>query len=335
MTFATIGESDLTNSEILGLSRTSVQGRRRAQDAENHPRKRTVREAWAPRFAHYLARPLLQLSPILFGAAVATVIVYAWLIRNEGHWTAESGLGYWLGIAGSTAMLTLVLYPLRKRFRILHGLGRVAGWFRLHMILGILGPTLIVLHCNFKLGSLNSRLALFTMLTVVASGIVGRYLYSQVHKGLYGGRAEISGILTDIETVKTQIGLDLAEGSATYLKLEEFNARNSAQPKSAIGGLWAALTIGGRARRARRLFLREANIAIRDAARREGWTSRQQRDRQALVNVHLRTYLAAVKKVHTLALFERLFALWHVLHMPLFVLLVLTAVIHIVAVHLY
>ena len=48
------------------------------------------------------------------------------------------------------------------------------------MVLGILGPTLIILHSNFKIGSLNSRLALFTMLVVVASGIVGRYLYSQV-----------------------------------------------------------------------------------------------------------------------------------------------------------
>lgn len=80
-------------------------------------------------------------------------------------------------------MLLLILYPLRKRFRILHGLGRVTSWFRIHMVLGILGPTLIILHSNFKIGSLNSRLALFTMLVVVASGIVGRYLYSQVHKG--------------------------------------------------------------------------------------------------------------------------------------------------------
>jgi hypothetical protein len=32
---------------------------------------------------------------------------------------------------------------------------------------------------------------------------------------------------------------------------------------------------------------------------------------------------------------ERLFALWHLLHMPLFIMLVATGIIHVIAVHLY
>ncbi len=263
------------------------------------------------------------------------VIVYAWSVRDEGHWTAETGFGYWLGIAGSVTMLLLILYPLRKRFRILHGLGRVASWFRIHMVLGIIGPALIILHCNFKIGSLNSRLALFTMLTVVASGIAGRYLYSQVHKGLYGSRAEMRDILGDVETLKQQLGLDLAGNSANYASLEEFNARVSVTPKSITGGLWAALTIGGRVRRARRKLVSAADVALRDQARQQSWTKRQRIERLALFREHLTTYFAAVKKAQSFSLFERLLALWHVLHMPLFVLLVLTVVIHIVAVHLY
>lgn len=263
------------------------------------------------------------------------MIFYAWTVRDEGHWTAEHGLGYWLGIAGSVAMLTLVLYPLRKRYRILHGLGRVASWFRIHMVLGILGPTLIVLHCNFKAGSLNSSLALFTMLVVVASGIVGRYLYSQVHKGLYGSRADVRDIYNDIEALKQQVGIDLANNMTIFAGLEEFNARISATPKSTIGGVWAALTIGGRAGRARRKLMRAANAALNANARQFGWSRRQRRAHLSLLNAHLNTYFSAVKKAQRLTLFEKLFSLWHVLHMPLFVLLALTVVIHIVAVHLY
>jgi hypothetical protein len=42
-----------------------------------------------------------------------------------------------------------------------------------------------------------------------------------------------------------------------------------------------------------------------------------------------------VRNTATLGVYERLFALWHVLHVPLFILLVITAIIHVVAVHLY
>ena len=55
---------------------------------------------------------------------------------------------------------------------------------------------------------------------------------------------------------------------------------------------------------------------------RAGWWAR----RSALVAVrkHLDLYFAALRKAAAFAVFERLFALWHVLHLPLFVLLVLT-----------
>ncbi len=46
-------------------------------------------------------------------------------------------------------------------------------------------------------------------------------------------------------------------------------------------------------------------------------------------------YLAAVVRMSRLGLYEQLLALWHVLHMPLFILLAMTAVFHIIAVHQY
>ena len=84
-----------------------------------------------------MARPLLELAPIAFATAIIGALYFAWIERDEGRLTAESGLGYWLGIAGGVIMLMLVAYPLRKRFRILHGLGRVANWFRFHVILEV------------------------------------------------------------------------------------------------------------------------------------------------------------------------------------------------------
>ena len=107
--------------------------------------------ALAPRFAHYVKRPLERLLPFAFAIAVAGALAFGWLGREEQHLSPEEGTGYWLGIAGAVTMLMLLLYPLRKRIKALRHLGSVKSWFRAHMLLGILGPTLILFHANFGL----------------------------------------------------------------------------------------------------------------------------------------------------------------------------------------
>jgi hypothetical protein len=74
---------------------------------------------------------------------------------------------------------------------------------------------------------------------------------------------------------------------------------------------------------------------MRQEATRLGWSRRQRRQNERRARDHLALYLAVARKAAMLGLFERLLALWHILHVPLFALLVLTATIHIIAVHLY
>ena len=45
--------------------------------------------------------------------------------------------------------------------------------------------------------------------------------------------------------------------------------------------------------------------------------------------------LAATRRVVEFAAFERLFSLWHALHLPLFLMLLVAGVVHVVAVHVY
>ncbi|MGD8808464.1 MAG: hypothetical protein PVG24_02605 [Gammaproteobacteria bacterium] len=45
--------------------------------------------------------------------------------------------------------------------------------------------------------------------------------------------------------------------------------------------------------------------------------------------------LTAVRRIHELSVYERLFGLWHVLYLPFFYMLVVTASIHVLAVHMY
>jgi hypothetical protein len=286
-------------------------------------------------FSHYFAKPLLGLGPLLFAALVAAALYAGWINRDEGYISADTGLGYWLGIAGSLMMLLLLLYPLRKRVRFLRGLGAVPMWFRSHMFLGIIGPTLIIFHANFRAHSLNASVALFFMLTIVASGIIGRYLFAKIHMGLYGTKAEIKGILADADLVKGALGGDYEGAGRLLSELGKFEGRVLARRWGFLSSVWAFLILGFRWHVLRRHLLQEARAAIDAEGKRRGWGWSARRKQLNLVREHLSIYFAAVSKAARFGVYERTFALWHVLHMPLFFLLVLTAIVHVIAVHLY
>ena len=284
---------------------------------------------------HYLTRPTQRLVPFVFAVLVSSALYVGWTNRDEGHLTPETGTGYWLGIVGATMMLLLLLYPLRKRVRLLRHLGKVPGWFRVHMLLGILGPTLILFHSNFKLGSLNSNVALAAMLIVVASGIVGRYLYAKVHKGLYGSKAEVGEIVGDAQLLKEALGDDLNGAEIILEALRDFEGKTLSPRPGVLSSLGAFVWFGIRSRRVHVAVARQAQQIISGPAAKNRWTRREKRRRLKLVKNELALYFAAVNKAARFAVFERLIALWHVLHLPLFFLLVITAIVHVVAVHLY
>ena len=141
----------------------------------------------------------IQRHRSLLGFSTAALLVLVgWLQRDSQFFSAEDGLGYFLGIVAACCILVLLLYPLRKRWRPLRFLGRIKDFFRLHMVMGILAPVTALYHCNFQLGSLNSRVALFSALLVAGSGLIGRFIYAKIHHGLYGRRARLKELLARV-----------------------------------------------------------------------------------------------------------------------------------------
>ena len=270
-----------------------------------------------------------------FTAVLATTLYIGWRESEEGHLSPDTGIGYWLGITGAAAMVLLLFYPLRKRMKSLRGFGSVSSWFRLHMVLGLVGPALILFHCNFRFGALNSNVALIAMLTVSASGLVGRYLYSRIHLGLYGRRARIDDLVSDIRQLQNSIAVEHSLPEPVLSRLEVHVARAITQHGGVVSSL--AGLLGHRLRSPRkRLQLRndfERYIALESRNYARSWRTRRRRARK--LRRLLRRLLALVDKAAAFAFYERLFALWHVLHLPLFILLILAGIVHIIGVHLY
>ncbi len=127
-------------------------------------------------------------SDLTLYVLLAALTYGAWWLSGRGYYRSGDRVGYWLGVTGGSMLLVLLLYPLRKYLRFMQRWGKVKWWFVGHMVLGIGGPLLILLHSTFSLRSANASVALISMLIVAISGVVGRFLYLRVHRGLQGQR---------------------------------------------------------------------------------------------------------------------------------------------------
>ncbi len=282
------------------------------------------------------ATPTQIAVPGLLTAVVLGAIVIGWLQRDEEIWTPKYGTGYWLGIIGSVAMLTLLIYSVRKRYKSARVVGTIPFWFRTHMLLGIFGPVLILFHANFKLGALNSNVAFFAMVIVAASGIVGRYVYRKIHMGLHGRKAQVKDLLIEADAMRQSLGREVRAAEFVANELTEFSkGLDNRVPQTALASLRTGAIIALRSRRLRRNVVAESRRLIRAEAKRSGWSRAERRRRQEAVEYLVGRYCSAVRKAAELAFYERVFALWHVLHLPLFFLMLLSGVVHVWAVHNY
>ncbi len=272
---------------------------------------------------------------LAFTLVVVASVFIGWLNRHEGYLTPEEGYGYWLGIIGGSLMLFLLIYPLRKRMRLLRGIGPVTFWFRLHMIAGIIGPVLVVFHSNFKFGSLNATIALTSMLLVAFSGLIGRYLYGKLHKGLYGQRAQVREILADATMFKQTFGADLQGVPEISEQMQHYEHRLLKPIHSLLPGIWSMILMRSETKKCQARLKRNAKKSLALRARQGGWSRRELRARIKNANQYLGLYFSALNKAANYQVYVRLFSLWHILHLPLFFFLILAAIVHIIAVHLY
>ncbi len=268
-------------------------------------------------------RKTASFGSLAFSLMIAAALATGW-IRREQLPTAEAGIGYYIGIMGGVSMLALLLYPMRKHAPFMRNAGTVAFWFRTHMALGLIGPTLILYHAKFSFGSINANVALVSMLIVAGGGLVGRIFYAKIHKGLYGVKADLRNLAAEAADFRSHFSADLdARLTEKFDRVERGAFENSpGMGKAAVKMMMvtaAARSLHADLQRRMKKGPRGGKDGVVLRARLEFY------DR----------YFRRVEQAAELGFYERLFAAWHLFHLPLFILLILTAIVHVVAVHLY
>ncbi len=204
--------------------------------------------------------------------------------------TAQSFFGHTIGVLGFLLMLaTETLYSLRKR-AVHRPWGRMRDWLQFHIFTGIVGPYLVFLHSAFAFHGLAGVVMLLTVV-VVASGFVGRYIYTAVPRTADGLIVEA----TELQAQVREAEAALAAMSAAPMQVSM--ASGGAALVLGRGFQDAAEWMRGQGRRS------ASDPAAREKARQIASAQRRLRDLR--------------RQAASLATARRLLATWHTIHIPL------------------
>jgi len=231
-------------------------------------------------------------------------------------WFKPSGVfGHGLGIVGTLLILIGVFsYIARKRYKFLARFGRLKYWLEFHIFLCSVGPVMVLFHTAFKFGGIVS-ISFWSMVAVVASGVIGRFIYIQIPRTIEG--RELS--LNEVKALKS----DLEEILKGTYRLEEasYNAilASTAVPPGASGGNLLTRMIGKHfedkktIRRVKNI-LRSNNLPNNHVIK----VSRLIKSEISLNN--------RIERLHTM---QKLFKYWHVAHLPFALIMLVIMVIHV------
>jgi hypothetical protein len=174
------------------------------------------------------------------------------------------------------------------------------------------------------------------MILVAGSGVIGRYIYGKVHNGVHGARLDVGGLLAKATRLMQGMEADVGGASGAVAKaLSDFSESALPKTSSLFKSFANMLTLPVRVQFAKGHVMSEVRAAIRSNTVKQKWSHSEEKIHTELARQHVSEFLAAVSRAAQLSLWERMFSLWHIFHVPLFFLLLVSGVIHVIAVHFY
>jgi Fe-S-cluster-containing hydrogenase component 2 len=257
-----------------------------------------------------LAAWFLALAEILLRIYKPTSSLQYVMLRNQGlepviaqlkvGFRAGTDLAVNCGYVGAGLMLISILYAPLRRLRFFRRIASNTMWFDFHMMAGTMGPMFIILHSALKLDNWVSA-AFWSMVIVVVSGVVGRYLYTQVPDLLNGRELEDLDHQRAFNHMRMQFPAAMAEADR-MIAMQRDRAMFVGQRARLLGAFWWILVQDlrrpGRWLKRRALFAR-ANLpkkVAREMAQRTGRLMLFERRRVLVPRAQL--LLHTWKKVH-------------------------------------
>lgn len=230
---------------------------------------------------------------------------------------ASGDYSHGLGILGASLIVVGVsTYSTRKRMRRLWSLGTLSVWLEFHIFLCLLGPILVTFHTTFKAGGI-AAISLWTMLSVAASGIIGRFLYAQIPRNIKGTELSTGQIKEELEKLGTEMS-STTLGIQIVRAVDELFSRIT--PPDSLSGTFSA-------------FIRLHSVRQQSKKMIHTMINRSSLPSQAGHQLYRAAALrvSLLQKSVILAQAGRLFYYWHAIHLPFTIIMFITLAAHIVA----
>lgn len=216
--------------------------------------------------------------------------------------------GHGLGIVGTFLILFgVVMYIIRKRSKSLARFGRLKYWLEFHIFLCSWGPVMILFHTSFKFGGIVS-IAFWSMVAVVLSGVIGRYIYIQIPRSIEGRELslnEIKGMKSNVQSIlSTSYQLNEVSQNAILASVNVQSQSgfftNFLEERRKLGGI--------------RKTLKQNNLNRKDIRQILGLVKQE---------------MSLNTRIERLETMQKLFKYWHVAHLPFAIIMLVIVVVHV------
>lgn len=227
-------------------------------------------------------------------------------------WFKPSGAyGHGIGILGTLLILFgVVIYIARKRYNFMARQLRLKYLLEFHIFLCTLGPILILFHTAFKFGGLVS-VAFWSMVAVVASGVIGRFIYIQIPRTIEG--RELS--LNEVKNMRSELVTLLKERAHLDDSIIALISGSDAEGDRSLPPM----------RRNRYAAEREVLKKVRVYAKEKRLGKE---DKKWLLDT-VKDEFALAHRIDRLLLMQKLFKYWHVAHLPFALIMLIVLIIHV------
>jgi len=275
----------------------------------------------------------------------------------------EPSKGVWhpIGWTGSAMMVVMMLYSVRKRFALFSGLGSMRHWLSAHMFFGIMGPILVTFHTTFKLHGLVAT-SFWCMIVTMVFGVLGRYIYVQIPRSINGTELGVKEIEGSVSALETEIGRKLKKINIMNL-MGELGIRDTSKIMATIDSDHGEYLVddneGDRDRRRVAKILKAiSTVDVRDRGALSAffflvWTDiknyfkiislgRALKKRYHLARAErseivalLNDKAALIRRKSMLVTTHKLLHHWHVLHVPLAIVMFIIMTLHIIVYYIF
>lgn len=224
-------------------------------------------------------------------------------------------VGHGYGVIGSLFIIIGVAsYGMRKRLRFMQNWGKLRNWLTFHIFLCTSGPALVIWHTTFKFNGLVA-VSFWSMVVVVASGVLGRYVYNRIPKTEEGHFRTVKYIEAEQDKLRTQI-----RSQVELTEQQEF-AFGMVRSNMSFSTPWGALFTAIKFDIVGLFQWRRDHQLLKGITLKSG-------DRLEFIQ-QVKSYRWRSRQRFLIEPLQKIFGYWHVFHIPLAMIMFIILAVHV------